>query len=170
MTAPAAHLITAIRRETAIIKHLATKVPAGQLNYRPTPPQRSTIDLLRYLTVIGVNATKYCLNGNWDHAKGSSAHAATLAVVDIPAAMDRQLAEIEAVLAPLTAADLANRTVAIPWGGKSALGDALLELPVGFLTAYRMQLFLYEKSSGASQLGTMDLWAGQSPPAKAAAH
>jgi hypothetical protein len=170
MAAATAHLITAIRRETAIIKHLATKVPAGQLNYKPTPAQRSTIDVLRYLTTIGINATLYCLNGNWDHAKDISARAAQLQVVDIPAAMDRQLAAIEAALAPLTAADLANRSVDIPWGGKATLGDCLLEMTVGFLIGYRMQLFLYEKASGASQLGTMDLWAGQNQPAKAAAH
>ena len=169
MATPAAHLITALRRETAIVKHLATKIPAGQLDYRPTPAQRSTLELLRYITTIAITSSRYCLVGNWDHAKEYGAKAAGLHLADIAGAMDRQLAEVEAVLAKLSASDL-ERQVALPWGGAGTLGDVLLEMPVGFMTAYRMQLFLYAKASGASQIGTMDLWAGKDTPAKAAAH
>jgi len=43
-------LLAACRHEINIIKHLAEKIPTGGAGYRFTPPQRSTTELLRYLT------------------------------------------------------------------------------------------------------------------------
>jgi len=40
-------LLASMKHETRVIKHLATKVPAGQFDWRPTPKQRSTIELMR---------------------------------------------------------------------------------------------------------------------------
>src|SRR5262252_6655338 len=39
--------------EGRILLHLAGKIDRKQLDYRPTPKQRSTIELLRYLVVMG---------------------------------------------------------------------------------------------------------------------
>ena len=36
-----------------ILLHLAGKVEPGMFDYRPTPKQRSTIELLRYLSFMG---------------------------------------------------------------------------------------------------------------------
>jgi len=43
-------LVAALHNEVRILLHLAGKVDRTQLHYRPTPKQRSTIELLRYLT------------------------------------------------------------------------------------------------------------------------
>jgi hypothetical protein len=46
-------LIEALHKEVRILLHLMTEVDPAWLDYRPTPGQRSTIELLRYLTMMG---------------------------------------------------------------------------------------------------------------------
>src|SRR5215467_5886936 len=46
-------LISALQQEVRILLHLAGKVDRAQLDYRPTPKQRSTLELLQYLAVMG---------------------------------------------------------------------------------------------------------------------
>ena len=46
-------LVSSLQDEVRILLHLAGKVDPAQLDYRPTPTQRSTIELLRYLSVMG---------------------------------------------------------------------------------------------------------------------
>jgi hypothetical protein len=40
-------LITSLQHEVRILRHLAGKIDRSQWDYRPTPRQRSTIELLR---------------------------------------------------------------------------------------------------------------------------
>jgi hypothetical protein len=42
----------------------------------------------------------------------------------------------------------------------TTLGRALVETTLKWLTAYRMQLFLYAKASGNEKIGTANNWAG----------
>ncbi len=46
LTAP--ELLGALQHEVRVLSHLVSKVDPAQVDYRPTPKQRSTIDLLRY--------------------------------------------------------------------------------------------------------------------------
>ena len=46
-------LIDALRHEVHILLHLAGKVDRTTLGYRPTPKQRSTFELLQYLSMMG---------------------------------------------------------------------------------------------------------------------
>jgi len=50
-------------------------------------------------------------------------------------------------------------------GGKTTRGAQLVTLVLASCVAYRMQLFLYLKSCGRDELGTMNLWAGMDAPA-----
>mgnify|MGYP005725594825 FL=1 len=43
-------IIESIEHETTVIKHLASKISSDVLDYRPTPSQRSMLELLQYLT------------------------------------------------------------------------------------------------------------------------
>ena len=43
-------MIALLQKEVRILQHLITKIDPKTLDYRPTPKQRSTIELLRYLT------------------------------------------------------------------------------------------------------------------------
>ena len=51
MTKP--ELLASLQNEVRILLHLSSKIDRAQLDYRPTPKQRSTIELLKYLSVMG---------------------------------------------------------------------------------------------------------------------
>ena len=54
-------LIASLQNEVRILLHLASKIDRAKVDYRPTPKQRSTIELLKYLSMMGpalVQATK----------------------------------------------------------------------------------------------------------------
>src|SRR5687767_14090774 len=53
MTMTKPELIASLQNEVRILLHLASKIDRAQLDYRPTPKQRSTIELLKYLSVMG---------------------------------------------------------------------------------------------------------------------
>ena len=46
-------LIGSLQNEVRILLHLASKVDQGKLDYRPSPKQRSTLELLQYLSIMG---------------------------------------------------------------------------------------------------------------------
>jgi hypothetical protein len=46
-------LIASLKHEVRILAHLAAKVDESQLDYRPTPKQRSTLELLQYIAIMG---------------------------------------------------------------------------------------------------------------------
>jgi hypothetical protein len=54
----------------------------------------------------------------------------------------------------------------LPTGRKVELGRALLEAPLQWITAYRMQLLLYAKAAGNAEIGTANCWAGIDWPKK----
>jgi hypothetical protein len=45
-------LIGSLKNEVRILLHLASKIDRSKLDYRPTPKQRSTLELLKYLSRI----------------------------------------------------------------------------------------------------------------------
>ena len=47
---------------------------------------------------------------------------------------------------------------------RSPWGQAIFATSVRFLCAYRMQLFLYIKQCGATELGTSNAWLGMDAP------
>ena len=46
-------LITSLQHEVRVFLHLASKIDETRLDYRPTPGQRSTLDLVRYMVIMG---------------------------------------------------------------------------------------------------------------------
>src|SRR5882757_4811862 len=53
MILTASELIATLRQEIRILLHLAGKVEPSMLGYRPTPKQRSTLELLQYMAIMG---------------------------------------------------------------------------------------------------------------------
>lgn len=161
-------LIYALSLECDAAKHLYTKLPKGKaaLAYRPTPGQRSTLELLRYLSFCGIGACHSALDGNWDGYTRVAKRAEKMTAASFPAAMDRQKKEIAALLSQLSDRDLATRKAKNPPGQEMNLGRALLDMPVRWLGGYRMQLFLYARSLGAD-VWTPDCWYGVSMERKA---
>jgi hypothetical protein len=162
--------LASVDREAAILAHLAKQVPEGQLDYRPTPAQRSTIELMRYLSMAPLFSARFAVAGTysgaeWDELEKKSQ---SITVDNFGAAMKRQAREIGKLLSKIDDAALRKRK-SKTWDGMSlSLGAVLIGIVLKFLTAYRMQLFLYAKASGASHLGTSDCWAGKAMKKKKA--
>jgi hypothetical protein len=160
-----------ILEQCDICLHLAEKVPAGGLDYRPTPGQRSTLELLRYLSFCGLGATRTMAEGNWDGYKALAEASEAMTAEAFPTAMAAQKEALTAYFEGLTQADLDKRIATTPLGVEMPLGKALLQLPFSWMVAYRMQLFLYVKQAGTTDIGTANCWAGidWEPPAPAEA-
>jgi len=160
--------LASLRHEFAVIKHLAKQVPEGQLDYRPTPGQRTTLELLRYHTGQALVTTIFSITGKWDHYDAIAAATAQVQPADFAKAMDKQFQAIVKQLAPFSDASLKKKKAKTWWGKSCTLGEALVYLVLNAAVAYRMQLFLYAKASGASHLGSSDCWAGKPAKKKAA--
>jgi len=153
-------LIAALQDETRILLHLAGKIDRTTLDYRPTPNQRTTIELMRYLTMMGPALARAALAGTFD-ADAWTAEERAAAGLDL----DQAIAKIgghpdtyAALLGGVPDADF-RAEVAI-FGEPSSRGAFLVTQVVCACAAYRTQLFLYLKASGRPELNTMNLWAG----------
>lgn len=162
-------LIASLQDEVRILLHLAGKVDRSQLDYRPTPKQRSTIELLRYLSMMGPTIVRYTTTGSQDPALwADAAKAADARDFDQTlAAIAAQHDEYASLLESVSDADLRVQLDSIT-GGKTSRGASLVNLVLCGCAAYRTQLFLYLKACGREGLTTMNLWAGIDPPAAAA--
>src|SRR5207247_8499325 len=59
-------LIGSLQNEVRILLHLAGKIDRSKLDYRPTAKQRSTLELLQYLVVMGPMIIKGVKAGAFD--------------------------------------------------------------------------------------------------------
>src|SRR5215813_6726518 len=85
-------LIGALQNEVRILLHLAGKVDRNKLDYRPTPKQRCTIELLRYLVVMGPILLKAIKAGAFDGAafQAAMSDANAMNFDQVVAAIERQ--------------------------------------------------------------------------------
>ena len=153
-------LLAALLHECHIASHLYTKVPEGAWDYRPGPTQRTTLELLQYLQGCGIGSARAMSEGSWDGYKAAMERAADMKPDAFPALMEKQKAELEAFFEGLDDAALETQEATLPWGEKVTLGRALLETTLKWMTAYRMQLFLYAKASGNDAINTANNWGG----------
>jgi len=163
-------LISQLQKEVDILVHLADKLDRSMLDYRPTAKQRSTIELLRYLSIMGPQLVKGA-KGQFDveawQAANKEAAARdfdqTMAVI----AGQKELYAKE--LGAWTDADFRSEMTGFD-GSKISRGLFLVNLVLGGHAAYRTQLFCYLKACGREELGTTNLWRGVDPaPASAPA-
>src|SRR5437660_7087701 len=66
-------LIASLRNEVRILVHLAGKVDQSKLDYRPTAKQRSTLELLQYMAIMGPTQVVLIKAGVFDRATLSAA-------------------------------------------------------------------------------------------------
>jgi hypothetical protein len=159
-----AELIAAARDEVRILLHLAGKVQPSMLDYRPTPKQRSTLDLLRYMAIMGPTQLaviekgvfdRPTLSGAWSPAE---ARAKTMTFDEAVAAIKQQDDEYARILGGWSDEDF--RTEVDMFGRKLSRASLVISLVVSGHAAYRTQLFLYLKANGHEELSTVNLWAG----------
>ena len=157
-------LITALQNEVRILLHLAGKVDRNQLDYRPTPKQRSTIELLRYLTIMGPMLIPAIKTGAFDGAAFGAAQAAANAMDfdQVIAAIEKQSSDYAQQLGSFSDADF--RSELDLFGKKASRGSHIVFVVLCGHAAYRTQLFLYLKACGRDELNTMNLWGGADGP------
>ena len=68
-----AELIGSLQNEVRILLHLAGKVDQPSLDYRPSAKQRSTNELLQYLTIMGPELIRAAKAGAFDPAAWTAA-------------------------------------------------------------------------------------------------
>lgn len=158
-------LIASLQNEVRILLHLAGKVDERSVNYRPTPGQRSTIELLQYMTIMGPLLVKAGLSGQFDGAawgaEEKAAHARSFD--ETVAALATQSEGLAAMLAD--APDEAFRTDIEMFGQTASRGSFMVNTVLCGYAAYRTQLFCYLKACGRAELNTMNLWVGIDAPA-----
>jgi hypothetical protein len=165
MTKP--ELVSALQNEVRILLHLASKIDRAHLEYRPTPKQRSIVEVLKYLSMMGPALVQAAKAGAFDGAAWTAAEqaAAAQSYDQTIAAIAAQPAADAALLAGVSDDDL--RAEIDPFGaGKSSRGAFLVTQVLCGCAAYRTQLFLYLKACGREELNTWNLWVGMDEPQK----
>ena len=159
-------LIASLQHEVRILLHLAGKIDRSKLDYRPAPKQRSTIELLKYLSMMGPTIIEYAKATTPDpnlwpaEAKAAEARDFDQTIATIAAQTD----VYAKILGDMSEADF--RAEVTDFGGnKTTRGALIVNLVLCGCAAYRTQLFLYLKACGREELGTMNLWAGVDAPA-----
>jgi hypothetical protein len=144
-----------------ILLHLVSKVDRTQLDYRPTPNQRSTIELLRYLSMMGPTLVQFALAEPRDFGIWTAAvQAADARDFDgTIAAIEAQHDGYERLLANVPDAEFRVEMTGFD-GKKTSRGAFIVNLVLCGCAAYRTQLFGYLKACGRQELGTTNLWAG----------
>ena len=155
-------LLNNIEKEINICRRLYTKIPPDQMNYRPKEGVRSILELLQYLGVIGSTMPRYWLKKDetdFNTFFGATTEAAKAMHYEqfIPV-MDEQMATIKDLFNQISEEDLINKEIAYPWGGKAPMGEAIIATSIKWLSAYKLQLFLFIKLSGDKILSTADAW------------
>jgi hypothetical protein len=157
-------LIASLQNEVRILLHLAGKIDRTQLDYRPTPEQRSTIELLQYLSVMGPTVIPFIQTGVFDGATWQAALAAARGTNfdQVLAAIEKQRSGYAELLHGWSEDEFRGEIEML--GRKASRGYIIVSLVLCPHAAYRTQLFLYLKACGRGELNTMNLWAGVDAP------
>ena len=158
-----AELIGSLQNEIRILLHLCSKIDRAKLDYRPTPKQRSTVELLRYLSVMGPLLVKAAKTGAFDPNEWKAAQdaAAGMDFDQLLAHIGSVAAQYPAVMNDMTDADFRGEITL--FGRTATRGLFIVNTVLCGYAAYRTQLFNYLKACGREELNTMNLWAGVDP-------
>jgi hypothetical protein len=152
--------IQPISHELEVIRHLAVKLKESDLDYKPTAGQRTVLELLQYMSYIFDVGVETIQSGNMELFKPRSEEAKSLRLADFDAKIADQIIAIHKTISGMTEQDFAED---IDMWGVQTRAMHLLNGPLKWATAYKMQLFLYMKALGYHHLNTMNVWAGMDP-------
>ncbi len=160
MSLTKSELIASLQDEVRILLHLCGKVEPAMVDYRPTPKQRSVLELLRYLTVMGPALVPSVKGGSFLVDEWNARETAAKAM-DFDAVV-ASLASLSAFYAEAVGEFSGDelRSDLNMFGQSMSRGRWLVSLILSGHAAYRMQLFLYLKACGREELNTMNLWGG----------
>ena len=153
-----------ISKELAIIKHLAEKIPEGQEHHKPTEKQRTTLELLQYLSIMGAGLLNVGLTGDSAGFAPYVERSHAVTVENFGEAIDWEEGEMKKIFDQFTDENLAEE---ISVFGRTQTRAMFILDALKMMVGYKMQLFLYAKASGNHAIGTPNLWAGMDAPTPA---
>ena len=158
-------LSTLLQMEVRLLLHLVSKIDPTMLDYRPTPKQRSTIELLKYLTNMGPTLLRYAKGQPLGAAEMTDAIEAanTRSFDETVAALAAHASVYDQILADISDDDFRGETREFD-GLPVTRGQFIVFHVLGQCAAYRLQLFMYLKACGREELNTMNLWVGVDAP------
>jgi hypothetical protein len=159
-------LISSLQKEVRILVHLAGKLDRSTIDYRPSPKQRSSLELLKYMSIMGPQLVQAAKSGGFDGAAWGAAQKEAEArnFEQTVAAIAAQSDLYAKVLGEMTDADFRAEMNHFD-GSKTSKGTFIVNLVLSGHAAYRTQLFLYLKANGLDELSTYNLWQGVDAPA-----
>jgi hypothetical protein len=161
-------LLASLQNEVRLFLHLAGKADQSKLDYRPTPKQRSILELVQYLAIMAPTMIVSIKSGDFSReammATWGTAEAASkkMTYEQAVAAIEKQSSDFVALFGGWSDADFRSEVEFL--GRKFARGHMIVNLVLGGFAAYRTQLFCYLKSTGREELNTMNLWMGMDAP------
>ena len=147
-----------IIHEYKVIKQLVSKLPEGSEGYRLSEGQRSTIELLRYLALLGPGMVHAANDNGFDWLGENAAAVDHLTLGDVPAHLDGAMAELSTLFDAMSDEDFTSREVSVEGMGDWTIQTWLLNTVCKFMPAYKLMLFHHAKGAGNGELGTWDAW------------
>ncbi len=145
----------------SIIKHLAEKAHIDTHTYKPSEKQRTMVELMQYMSIMGVGILSIILSGEQGDFAPFLERSKLVTGENFVQKMDEQETEMKEVFMKFDDAELEKELDM--WGMKQKKSLRILNL-MKIVASYKMQLFLYVKASGRHDIGTSNLWAGMDMP------
>jgi hypothetical protein len=154
------HLLMNLEREIFLLKQLAPIIEERDLNFRPAEKVRSTLELMQYLASIGSVILRWLIRNDIGKEDWIKIREERLTVnrENFIQKLDVQLDEIRSYMNSITEQDLLTRIVELPNKEKMPLGAAIINAPIKWLAAYRMEVFVYLKMNGRHDISTREAW------------
>jgi len=162
-------IIADFEQEVKILKHLHTKITPELMDYRPQEGMRSLRELLTYLSYCSIQVLHFYSTTETNREKVIEKVKALMEEAstqpDFPSALDYHYKTFVDMLNSIPEEDLFNKMVKHGhFKEEVILGTALQHSAFKNLSAYRMQLFLYLKLAGQTDLNTFNNWRGFDMP------
>jgi len=156
-------LLDNLKREIVLLKQLAVLIEEKDLTYRPHEKVRTTFELMQYLSGVGSWMMRRFVKNDItpELREKEMAFRSTLTLQNFQTRLDEQWKEIQDYMEQISENDLLKKEIELPWKEKMILGTAIINAPIKWLAAYRMELFMYLKMNGRPDLGTKDAWVPQ---------
>lgn len=146
----------ALVRELEVIKHLGSKVKPEQLSFKPTEKQRTTQELMHYLSYVFVALAESIYKGDKSIYMSHMNEKESVSIENFAGSIDSQIAKIQEYVNMMNEEDM--KVEVDIWVVQTKAMHLLHMLKTA--CAYKMQLFLYLKQSGSPELNTSNLWRG----------
>ena len=155
------HLLFNLERELLLLKQLSKLIEEKDLDFRPGEKLRSTYELMQYLSNNGSVMMRWFLKNDVSTPEVRAIIAEqrkSLTLQNFEERIDEQIESIKKYFEEISEDDLSNKIIEMPSKEKLPLGAAIINGPIKWLTTYRMELFVYLKMNGRTDISTKEAW------------